>query len=661
MDYMKTIEVKKGKAYPLGVTKVNDNEILVSLWKEGAKKCQLLVFDNGKIACSFDMESMTKEGMSDVFSVCLNAINITKIFNGLEYAFVVDGYPVLDPYTRALAGREKFGKRNKGTKTRCRFCFDEFDWTGEKLHRFSFNDMIMYECHVRGLTRHASSNVSAKGTFQGVLEKIPYFLELGVNTLMLLPLYEFDECEFLQNETSENERTKVNYWGYTKDAFHFAPKSSYASCVRNPSLELKKLVKALHQNGMNIVLDMYFENERPDYILQCLRYYAVEFHVDGFRINQECMGDCVWLSKDPVLSHVKIFSNGWNEQNTDIENQRVAELNDGFMNDARRFLKSDEGFVEPFYRRLVEHKRGVGLVHYITQHNGFTLRDMISYDVKHNEDNGEKNRDGTEYNYSWNCGVEGSTRKKNVLQMRKRQERNAFLMIMLGMATPMILAGDEFGNSQKGNNNAYCQDNQITWLDWRLLEKNRDTFEFLKKLISFRKNEKLYDSSKELVGFDYDGKGAPDVSSHGREPWGSDFSYYSRELGVLFYGGYFGGKSLYYAFNLHWEEHEFFLPCIDTQNSWRVVFDTGREESEINDIVSKSYELLPRSIVVFEQELINNGAGASKEKSKTENSSNKQGQTPEEQRPKLKEQGSNKKVSKSEIITNSKQKDRSKK
>jgi len=421
---------------------------------------------------------------------------------------------------------------------------------------------------------------------------------LGVNTLLLLPIYDFDEC---MKDEEGNSLGKVNYWGYGKDAFYFAPKASYCSQTMCAARELKSLVKALHQNDMNIILDMYFVGQNPEFITQCLRYYALEFHVDGFRINQDSV-DASWFTMDPILSHCKYIGSGWGDQPVPRGKERYLEMNDGFLVDARRFLKSDEGQTEGFYYRFREQREGVGQIHYITSNNGFTLRDLISYDVKHNEDNGERNQDGSQMNYSWNCGAEGYSRKKIVLKTRKQQERNALVMLLLGMATPMILAGDEFGNSQKGNNNAYCQDNMITWLDWRQIEKNKDTLDYVKMLLKFRREHPLYHADRKLTGADFSGLGAPDVSCHGREPWTADFSYYSRELGILYFGSYYGSQSLYFAFNFHWDKHEFYLPNVQADSQWEPLFSTA--DGAADKVEDDKYMMAPRSIAVFQKKVI---------------------------------------------------------
>lgn len=591
-DRIKTEQGRIEDMTAMGVTKIGTDQVQVSVWCKGASQCDLCIYMDHKKQ-SYPMFPAKEQGMPDFFSLCFKEENITEKLQGVCYDFVADGFHFADPYAREIAGRDQFGRKPK--KVRGRFDFAEFDWSGENWQKIEASDLILYQCHVRGFTRHSSSGVTYPGTFSGMQEKIPYLKELGVNTLLLLPIYDFNE--WMQGDDGIGGK-KINYWGYENNAFYFAPKAGYGSGEKSSTLEFQQLVKALHQNGMNLFLDMHFGDQTPAFILSCLHYYAMRFHVDGFRIDQKCL-DANWLRKDPVLSHVKLLGHNFREQPEQSGQENLLEMNNDFLVDARRFLKSDEGQAANFYHRFWEQKRGVGLVHCITQHNGFTLRDLISYDVKHNEANGEKNQDGTEYNYSWNCGAEGPSRKKEVLRKRACQEKNAFVMLLLGMAAPMILAGDEFGNTQKGNNNAYCQDNAITWLDWRMLEKNRKTFDFAKNLIEFRKSHPLYQMRQPFTGMDMKGLGMPDVSCHGKEPWEVKFSYYSREVGILFYGEYFGGKSLYFAFNFHWEGHEFFLPDGGTGSQWNLLFDTSGDGEDT--VIEGKYNMAPRSIALFEK------------------------------------------------------------
>lgn len=576
-----------GSSLEWGAKKINETQVQICVWRQGASSCSLCLYVGGKTKI-YPMYSAKEQGMQDVFSILLEGKELAKSLQGMSYDFIADDEHFADSYAREICGRERFGK--KSGKIRGKFDFEEFDWEGEDWNTLPMDEVVMYQCHMRGFTRHSSSGVEHPGTFAGMQEKISYLKDLGVNTILCMPLYDFDEC-------IKDSGERINYWGYGKEAYYFAPKRAYASGTQSASKEFQQLIKAFHQNGMNFYMDMYFADKSPAFIVSCLRYYALRFHVDGFRINRECM-DMSWVKHDPILSHVRLLSTAW-DGNDDVEGEdKRIELNDRFLIDARRFLKSDEGQTEKFYYHFREQRSGVALVHYITQHNGFTLRDLISYDIKHNEANGEGNRDGTEYNYSWNCGAEGPSRKKEVLRWRARQEKNAFVMLLLGLSTPMLLAGDEFGNSQKGNNNAYCQDNITSWLDWRLLEKNADTYKFVKSLLAFRKEQPLYHTAHTFTGVDAKGVGVPDVSCHGREPWEVHFSYYTREVGVLYFGEYFGGKTLYFAFNMHWESHEFFLPDVESGNKWRVLIDTSGEKTTSD--VKKKYVMQPRSVAVFE-------------------------------------------------------------
>lgn len=589
MAVLEDVQTQEGSIFPMGMHWQSRERVSISVWKKGVKNCWIRFFDQRGLVKKYCMFPAQTGESEDVFTLCLQSPGLADELNGLEYDFYASGQTFTDPYACMTAGRERFGK--KRAQVRGKVCTDEFDWTGENRTYIPLKQMIVYQCHVRGFTKHESSKVKHPGTFSGVTEKIPYLKELGINTLFMMPVYDFNEQ--MTDETG-SLLNKINYWGYTRDAFYFSPKASYGSGNKPVVTEFKEMVCSLHSQGMNFILDMYFEGKSPEFITRCLRYYAQEYHVDGFHVTSDKM-DLEWLRQDPVLAYCKIFGDGYQADSQGM----YMEMNDGFMINARRFLKSDEGQTEGFYHYFKQQRQDGENLHYITQHNGFTLRDLVSYDIKHNEKNGEKNRDGTQYNYSWNCGMEGYTRKKPVLAMRRKQDRNAWVMLLLGMAPPMILAGDEFGNSQKGNNNAYCQDNPTTWLNWNDLEKNTETFDFVRELLAFRKRHPLYHNKEFLRGSDYRSLGAPDVSCHGREPWTADFSYYSRELGILYYGAYFGGESLYFAFNFHWEAHEFYLPDIQKGKIWKVLYDTAEKKG--GTLQQGVVKMEPRSIVILEK------------------------------------------------------------
>ncbi len=584
--------------FPLyGVNQLTSDTISVCIYRENVSSCRFNIYKNGRQVQSISLFPLKEAGMNDVFCAALSGDDLITKLDGASYDFLAGGVHFIDHSARAIAGRDHFGKKGK---LRARFDFTDFDWTGEKRKIIPADEMVMYEAHVRGFTRHSSSKVDHPGTFDGFRQKLPYLKRLGINTLFLLPIYDFDETDI---EPGTDGKARLNYWGYSKKAYHFAPKASYCTNPASPRTEFMELVKDIHSHGMNIILDMYFENCSTSYVMTCLRYYAFDYHIDGFRINPGAV-DLSEVRKDEILSHVRFIYHSWDDMPDDKQAPMLFEMNDGFKTCARKYVKSDEGQVEGFYYQFRNQRNGVARINYITGHDGFTLRDLISYDVKHNEANGERGLDGTEYNYSWNCGYEGVTTRKAVLKMRSKQEKNILMMLLLGLPIPMILAGDEFGNSQKGNNNAYCIDGPTTWLNWNLLEKNKETYSFVKKLLSLRKKLSIYHRKDNYSGFDHKGFGAPDISSHGREPWNNTYQYYSRELGILFYGPYLDETpktSYYLAFNLHWEAHDFFLPDITKKRDWKVLIDTAEDQRNSQGLNKErtSYRMEPRSVVLL--------------------------------------------------------------
>ena len=341
---------------------------------------------------------------------------------------------------------------------------------------------------------------------------------------------------------------RLNYWGYTK-AFHFAPKRAYAA-TKDPVREFKDMVKTMHRLGIEVLMEFYFpEGCSPRYITECLQYWVQEYHVDGFHVRG-VQGICNLMATDPLFADTKLLNiyfpveEIYGKKNLP-KKRMVAECNDGFMIDVRRFLKGDEESLKAFAERMRRNPKGSGLINYIASHDGFTLCDLVSYEERHNEDNGEQNRDGRVQNYSWNCGEEGKSRKKKILELRNRQMKNAWCMLLLSAGTPMILAGDEFCNSQLGNNNPYCLDNEISWLDWKGYKSgNSEMFRFVKNLIAFRKKHKILHMGQELSMTDSLSCGFPGISYHSSSAWYGELDGQNRKIGVMYCGKYAGRLSL---------------------------------------------------------------------------------------------------------------------
>lgn len=603
-----SFETMQGNPIPLGVTTLNGwVNFAVSVPNE--RECQLHLYSRttGEKVATILLTEENRTG--DVFAVMIRNIQLqdyTYLYQTKDKAFV-------DPYAGRVVGREQYGKRlTLVEKQRIRggFLTSDYTWMENRTTPLPFSQLIIYKMNVRGFTMHSSSKVKEKGTFLGITEKMEYLKELGVNCIQLMPVYEFNE---ILEYGGMGGAYKLNYWGYSGDNLYFAPKSSYAVNPEDAVNELKGLVDTLHKNGMQILLEMNFRNGTNHGLIQdCLRYWSLEYHIDGFKLNQEAIPISL-LAADPILSRTKLLSAGWNmnqiyEKDFEPKYINLAEYNDAYSKDVRKFLKADEEQVGAFASRIIRIPEKCGIVNYITNHDGFTMMDLYSYDQKHNEANGENNKDGAEYNYSWNCGEEGDTRRKRILDLRRKQIKNAFTALLFSQGTPLIVAGDEFGNSQQGNNNAYCQDNEISWLNWDLLSTNNDLFSFLKHLIQIRKDHPILHMEYPLKNMDYISCGFPDVSFHGTKAWYPDYSHYSRMLGVMLCGKYVkidrkeNDWIFYLIFNMHWEKHEFDLPRLPEGMMWQILIDTTEEttEKELRTASNqKQFEAAARSAVVL--------------------------------------------------------------
>lgn len=560
-----TVDMKTavGFPFPQGCT-VEGQTANFSVAVPEGQTCELIIYKKGARTSAFSQ----KMPYSDVAGNLHFLSVVLEQPEDYEYCYKIGGKIVPDPYGKAFSGREHWSvSKGKEKRTlRTRIVTDTFDWGKSQFPHLKKEDVIAYSLHVRGFTKHSSSGVAHKGTFDGVTEKLPYLQKLGINQIHLMPVYEFDE----------NQR-HVNYWGYGK-AYFFAPKASYAA--GDPVNEMKLLVRQMHLAGIEVILEMPFtEGTTFSLILDCLRYWVMQYHVDGFIVNPYiCNPD--ELAKDPVLAKSKILKK-----------------EDGFQNVMRRFLKGDEGMIRDVICQLKN--QDTQLYNYIASHNGFTLCDVVSYDRKHNEANGENNLDGPDYNYSWNCGAEGNSRKKAVNELRKNQIFNAFFLLLFAQGMPCILSGDEFMNTQKGNNNAYCQDNLISWLDWNQLSRQEELYTFVCRLIALRKAcmKQIAKKSEDTMGR----SGIPQISYHGEDAWQMPAGRASRQLGV-FYHEESTEKDFYIAYNMHWLSHSFALPSLPKGMEWVCIAGTKEgvlDEKEAVPVKDKKVQLEERTIKVF--------------------------------------------------------------
>ncbi len=610
------------KPYPLGAHCEKDG--IRFSFVSAKQSCGILIYDKktGKKLEKIPFDSKHKIG--NVFCKYITNYNASDI----SYQFYEEDTIVPDSNAVAFVGKNGYGKERNEKDLRAGFLTEKFDWQGDCNPKIAYEDCICYLLHVRGFTKHASSKVMHRGTFRGILEKLSYLQEIGITTVELQPAYEFLEIpsreerkKTLHYQAKEEDldtfvSKKLNYWGYKK-GYYYAPKSSYAA--GDACMEFKELVREFHKCGMEIVMQFYFPKEMTvTEIPDILRYWVLEYHVDGFHLMGENL-PVELLAGDPMLADTKLWYYNFDtealyrQENPAYRN--LATYQDDYLYTMRRFLKGDEDMVKSVLYQMRHIPSKMGRIHYMSNYYGMTLMDMVSYDRKHNEENGEDNRDGNDYNCSWNCGEEGNTRRKKIAGLRLRQYKNALCMMMFSQSTPLIFMGDEFGNSQRGNNNPYCQDNRIAWLDWNDIEKNVAIHSFWKELIAIRKAHPILHQEKEPRIMDYIACGYPDLSYHGLNAWRPQTENYSRYIGMMYCGKYAKVNQtkddcfFYVAMNMHWEQHGFGLPKLPKGLKWQLFLATDEttpvaEESRDNTLSDKNAEIrcmVPsRSIVVFQ-------------------------------------------------------------
>ena len=602
---LENIKVYRGNPLLMGVTVIGD-EVNFAITAKYGSNCQVVLYEKGKDEEVARIPFENAQVIGNVYAMSVSGLDYSKYY----YNFSVDGEIVTDEYAKALSGKKNWGKACDNLKGI--IINDDYDWQQDAPLNIPFDETILYRMHVRGFTKHATSKVKHKGTYLGIVEKIPYLKELGINMIELMPAYEFNEIK-KENATSMKgqfaiESPVLNYWGYTV-GYAFAPKASFAwtNTPGGEVEEFKYLVRELHKNGIEISMEFFFpQGTNPKLILDCLHYWVMEYHIDGIHANCE---EAVMrmVETDNLLCTTKIFTYSFSN-NTDFygrksEIRNIANFNDDFMVCARRFIKGDEDMLNTMAYKIKANPPGVAVVNYVANHNTFTLYDTVSYDRKYNEANGENNRDGAVYNYSWNCGAEGDTRKRKIMDLRKRQIKNALCLVFLSQGVPMLYAGDEMCNSQKGNNNPYCLDNEISWTNWNTNAMAKEILEFTKNIIAFRKKHKVLHLSQETRQMDYKSYGLPDMSYHGSKAWYADFSHFNRHFSVMYCGKYAlldkagEEQDIYIAYNMYWENQEFGVPSVRNKKKWHLEFSTDGNKKDCD--IDRMYEAPGRSISVL--------------------------------------------------------------
>ena len=590
-----------------GAVKSADDYYFTLSLPEHKSACVAIYDLSGKLLDTVNPDDYRLAGNTDSFA----ASGLPK--DGIQYEYICDDTVTDDPYMRAHSFKRQYGTEPGTDDSDRNVCTGlTYDWEGDECIGRDFSDVLAYQLHVRGFTKHPSSKVKGKGCFLGITEKIPYFNELSINQIELMPSYEFCEFDYekpyynaehpvyqtdvtldAEGNTVKNvPKLKLNYWGY-KAGSYFCPKYNYAYS-NDPITEFKDMVKALHKAGIEIIMQMFFaKGTDASLIRDCLRFWHIEYHIDGFHL----MGENLPLNivfADGILSDCKLYVNNIDRNSEMLMNSPLkyaADINSGVMYSARKFLKSDSDSLAGFVNALRSNPSRPYSINYLTCYEGFTLNDLVSYDNKHNEDNGENNTDGTDYNVSWNCGFEGPSSKKSVKELRIRQIKNALCFLLLSRGTPMLFMGDEMMNSQSGKNNPYCHDSSLTWLNWKRTKASDEIFEFTKKLIKIRKENSILHEPGELRGMDYRSKGYPDISYHQDMAWKADFSCGMLHFAAFLYGAYAKdckcvsagnesdeADSLYIAYNMHWTDHTFGMPRLKSGMRWELVAGSCTDE-----------------------------------------------------------------------------------
>ena len=669
LDVVEGFKIRPGFFRMYGAC-VASNGVSFTINSHGATRCTLLLFKPQAPKPYARIPFPDSYRIGDTYSMLVYDIKPDEF----EYAFSFDGpyepakgllfneeNVLLDPYSRAVTGQRKWGEKPEGGKDfeyRARVVKSNFDWGNIKQLEQPFEDLVIYEIHVRGYTKDKSSGVSAPGTFAGLKDKIPYLKDLGINAVELMPIFEFDEMESARVVDGVQ---LYNYWGYNTVSF-FAPNTSYAFNEEHnhEGDELKSLIKALKENGIEVILDVVFNhtaegNEMgpcfsfkgidnnvyymltPDahyynfsgcgnvmncnhpvvrnFIIDCLRHWAIEYRVDGFRFdlasilgrdkNGAPMANPPILESlafDPVLGKMKLIAEAWDagglyQVGSFPSWNRWAEWNGRYRDDMRSFLKGDDGMAGNAITRITgsrdlyspESRGHKASVNFLTCHDGFTLYDLYSYNEKHNEKNGWNNTDGDNNGHSWNCGAEGETDDPNVNGLRRRLIKNAFAALLCSRGPAMFFAGDEFCNTQFGNNNAYCQDNIISWLDWSRLEEFKEIHDFVRHMIQFRKEHPILRKMTKPSSCQF-----PEISVHNGTPFNASTDYKTKLIGIMYAGRNEEDTEddiVFYCMNAYWEPLVMQLPVLPNGKHWHVDTNTNAEYFDGEDFTEKT-ELL---------------------------------------------------------------------
>lgn len=558
--------IKEGNYKELGAV-VEKKAVIFTFQAKRSEECAILFYEKEKNK-EYRIEIPKEYCIGALYSVKIEPIDWKKY----SYQYEINHEKRVDPYAKEVIGREEWNPLQENGKERevyAGICGQRKLPCKRKTASIAKEDMILYKLHVRGFSMDMPTKAQDKGTFAAVTKRIPYLKDLGVTSLELMPVYEFEE---------KKEHETLNFWGYTKGDY-FSVKSSYGK--KDAKKEFRQLVDTLHENGMEVILELYFEDgESHNLILDALRYWVMEYQIDGFHLLGNHL-PITAIVQDALLCETKIFYTGFAPEllETGVTDSRLFVYNDDYFYPVRKMLNHLGGSMVEFAGQQRKQDVAQGFVNYIASNNGFTLADLFSYEQKHNEENGEENQDGNNWNFSANCGVEGPTRKKQIKEMREQRMRNAFACLFLAQGVPLLWSGDEIANSQNGNNNAYCQDNETGWVNWKQAKRERWLTDYVRKLVQFRKEHAILSNGVPMRLCDYAQKGMPDLSYHEKNAWMLEFLPEQQDIGMMYCGAYAKGKNgeedVYVAYNFHVGNSTLALPTLHQGKKWHLVMDTS--------------------------------------------------------------------------------------
>ncbi|MEE1028098.1 MAG: glycogen operon protein GlgX [Agathobacter sp.] len=619
------LDIKKGDFSQMGVRKIGKHTIFTFEGKLNSD-CHLVLVNR------FDKEDTKVTIPAEYCLGSLCSVDIVGLDSDFLYYYEIDGTKYLDPYATIISGREKWNdlsRQENDYSLLCGVSRLNYKWSNDRKPCISKQDMNIYKLHVRGVSM--DTDTKHPGTFTAVKSRIPYIKKMGFNTIELMPVYEFEEMnipekkpdlpDYINWESSqddiivpweEDENTehinKPNFWGYTEGNY-FSVKASYASNPLNAGAEFASLIKLLHNNNMQCIMEIFFPaGINHNLIIDALHFWVMNYHVDGFHI----LGDDLPVTaivQDPMLSCTKIMYHDFTHTQLSLQKGKdnLFIYNDEYIYPSRKILNHMNGELNEFLNQQKKQGNSNGFINYVANNNGFSLADVFMYNDKHNEDNGEYNQDGSAWNFSNNYGIEGPTNKKFIKTIRRNKWRNSMMMLFLAQGVPLLWSGDEIGNSQKGNNNAYCQDNPVGWINWKNGYNNKSNTDFIKNLITFRNNHPVISSTVPYRFCDYKGLGFPDVSYHGDSAWLSEFHLNRMSVGIMYCGLYSPDKEkqefVYIGYNFYSYSEKLALPKLKNKMKWYLVADSGEETGFLSEPAlcdNQNYvEVFPQSICIL--------------------------------------------------------------